>query len=85
MTKARRDYGRYSHPYIVAYDRQIGSNDSYIQDQLKHARQRNAPKDAWTCYYDEDPRLARNLTKANFLRDWLVMETGIEIETLAAQ
>lgn len=83
MGRPKNDYAGYSHPYIVAYGRRIGSSSGYIQDELGRARSRSAPRDAWTCYSDEEPRLARDLDGNNMLRSWLENETGISIDDLA--
>lgn len=85
MSNARNDYATYSHPFIVAWGRRIGSNWNYINDQLANARRRKAPKDAWSCYQDEEIKLARNLEQNNMFRGWLENETGLRIDDLASK
>jgi len=36
------------HPYIVAYGKMNGSNESYVNDVLALAARDNAPADAWS-------------------------------------
>ena len=83
MNNAKRDYGRYSHPYIVAWGRRIGSSSSYIQDELANAKRRKAPKDVWSCHLEEEMKLARDLEENNMFRGWLEDETGLPIAETA--
>lgn len=85
MSITKNDYGKCSHPYILAYGRRMGSNMSYIQDELANARRRKAPKDAWSCHIEEDIKLARDLPHNTMLRGWLENETGLLIEDQAAK
>ena len=82
MTNARLDYASHSYPYIVAWGRRIGSNWNYIEAQLANARRRKAPRDVWSCYQDEEMKLARDLGHDNMFRGWLENETGLPIEEM---
>jgi hypothetical protein len=80
----KHDYANYSHPYIVAWGRRIGSSWGYINDQLANARRRKAPKDAWSCHGNEEIKLARDLEDSNMFRGWLESETGITIDAITS-
>ncbi len=82
MTTPKGDYARHPYPYIVAYCRIMSSNERYQRDEVERARKRNAPKDCYTCYIGEEPRLARDLPETAMLRGRLENYTGIPIDDL---
>lgn len=69
------------YPLIVDYGYRLGSNRSFIEEELKRAEQINAPRDVWSFRYEDgEPTLARNLPAYSDMKNaWMKRDDWAEL------